>query len=92
MKSESIIKDLNINYLRDLGTMPRKYYLLNDRIDYTQKILKQKLHKKKDKKKVDDLIDMFMEASSMESNEQFVAGFVFATQLMAEVFSYKVTL
>ena len=49
MQSAETIKDLGINYMQGLGTMPRKYYLLNDRIDIIQKQLKQKLRNKKDK-------------------------------------------
>lgn len=56
MQSAETIKDLGINYMQGLGTMPRKYYLLNGRIDIIQKQLKQKLRNKKDKKKVDELI------------------------------------
>lgn len=92
MQSASIIKDLNINYLRGLGTMPRRYYLLNDRIDTTQKLLKRKLYNKNDREKFDKLIDMLMETNRFENEEQFITGFVLATQIMAEVFSYKVTL
>ena len=33
MQSVETIKDLGINYMQGLGTMPKKYYLLNDRID-----------------------------------------------------------
>ena len=92
MQTASLINDLNINYMRGLGNMPRRYYLLNDRIDATQKTLKQKMRNKKDKKKIDTLMDMIMEANKYENEDQFIAGFVLATQLMAEAFSYKVTL
>ena len=81
MQSAKIIKDLGINYMQGLGTMPRKYYLLNERIDTIQKELKYKLNKEKDKKKIDTLIETMMETTSMENDEQFVSGFVLATRI-----------
>ena len=90
MQSAETIKDLGINYMQGLGTMPRKYYLLNDRIDIIQKQLKQKLRNKKDKKKLDKLVDMLMETNSMECDEQFISGFVLATRIMAEVLTHKI--
>jgi hypothetical protein len=90
MKSAETIKDLNLNYVEGPITMPRKYFLLNERIDALQKQLKQKMHNKKDKKKIDKLVDMLMETSSMESDEYFVSGFVLATRIMSEVLNYKV--
>ena len=69
--------------------MPKKYYLLNDRIDIIQKQLKQKLRNKKDKKKVDELINTIMKTSTFESDAQFVSGFILATQIMAEALTYK---
>ena len=75
--------------MQGLGTMPKKYYLLNDRIDIIQKQLKQKLRSKKDKKKVDELINTIMKTSTFESDEQFVSGFILATQIMAESLTYK---
>lgn len=89
MQSVETIKDLGINYMQGLGTMPKKYYLLNDRIDIIQKQLKQKLRNKKDKKKVDELINTIMKTSTFESDEQFVSGFILATQIMAEALTYK---
>lgn len=89
MQSAETIKDLGINYMQGLGTMPKKYYLLNDRIDIIQKQLKQKLRNKKDKKKVDELINTIMKTSTFESDEQFVSGFILATQIMAEALTYK---
>lgn len=90
MQSAEIIKDLNLNYVEGPYTMPRKYFLLNERIEVFQKQLKQRLHNKKDKKKVDKLVDMLMETSSMENDAQFVSGFVLATRIMSEVLNYKV--
>lgn len=89
MQSAKIIKDLGINYMQGLGTMPRKYYLLNERIDTIQKELKYKLNKEKDKKKIDTLIETMMETTSMENDEQFVSGFVLATRIIAEAFTYE---
>ena len=89
MQSVETIKDLGINYMQGLGTMPKKYYLLNDRIDIIQKQLKQKLRNKKDKKKVDELINTIMKTSTFESDEQFVSGFILATQIMAEALTHK---
>ena len=89
MQSAKIIKDLGINYMQGLGTMPRKYYLLNERIDTIQKELKYKLNKEKDKKKIDTLIETMMETTSMENDEQFVSGFVLATRIMAEALTYE---
>lgn len=89
MQSAETIKDLGINYMQGLGTMPRKYYLLNDRIDIIQKQLKQNLRNKKDKKKVDELINTIMKTSAFESDEQFVSGFILATHIMAEALTYK---
>lgn len=90
MQTSEIIKDLSINYMQGLGTMPRKYYLLNERIDTIQRELKYKLNKEKDKKKLDTLIETMMETTSMENDEQFVSGFVLATRIMAEVLNYKI--
>ena len=89
MQSAEIIKDLGLNYAEGPSTMPRKYYALNNRIDVLQNELKQKLHNKKDKKKIDKLIDMVMETGIMECDEQFVCGFVLATRIMSEAFTYK---
>ena len=90
MQTAEIIKDLSINYMQGLGTMPRKYYLLNERIDTIQRELKYKLNKEKDKKKLDKLIETMMETTSMENDDQFVSGFVLATRIMAEVLTYKI--
>lgn len=89
MQSAETIKDLGINYMQGLGTMPRRYYLLNGRIDTMQKELKHKLKNKKDKKKVDRLLETMMETASMENDEQFVSGFVLATHIMAEALTHK---
>lgn len=90
MKSAETIKDLNLNYVQGPMTMPRKYFILNDKIEELQKQLKKKLHNKKDKKKIDKLLDMLMETNSMECDEHFVSGFVLATRIMSEVLNYKI--
>lgn len=89
MQTAEIIKDLGINYLHETGTMPRKYYLLNNQIDIMQKELRLKLNNKRDKKKFDKLIDTLMEVGTFESDGQFVSGFVLATHIMAEALTYK---
>lgn len=89
MKSAETIKDLGINYLRESVAMPRKYYLLNNKIDIMQKELRQNLNNKRDKKKFDKLIDALMEVGTFESDGQFVSGFVLATHIMAEALTYK---
>lgn len=89
MNSAETIKDLGINYLRESVTMPRKYYLLNNKIDIMQKELRQKLNNNRDKKKFDKLIDALMEVGTFESDGQFVSGFVLATHIMAEALTYK---
>ena len=89
MQSAEIIKDLGTNYLRGTSTMPRKYYLLNNKIDIMQKELRQNLNNKRDKKKFDKLIDALMEVGTFESDGQFVSGFVLATHIMAEALTYK---
>lgn len=90
MQTAETIKDLSLNYVEGPITMPRKYYLLNERIDTIQRELKYKLNKEKDKKKLDSLIETMMETTSMENDEQFVSGFVLATRIMAEVLTYKI--
>ena len=87
--SAEIIKDINTNYVDGPSTMPRKYFLLNDRIEVLHTQLRQKLKSKKDKKKLDKLVDMLSQTSSMECDEQFVSGFVLATRIMSEVLNYK---
>lgn len=87
--STEIIKDLCTNYVSGCGEMPRKYHLLNDRIDKMQEELKHKLKNKKDKKKLDKLLDTFIETNTMECDENFADGFALATQIMAEAFTHK---
>lgn len=87
--SAETIKDLGTNYVSGSSEMPRKYHLLNDRIDKMQEELKHKLKKNKDKKKLDKLLDTFLEASVIECDENFADGFALATILLAEAFTRK---
>lgn len=90
MQTAETIKDLSLNYIEGPITMPRKYFLLNEQIGLVHNQLKQRLHNKKDKKKLDKLVDMLMETNSMECDEQFISGFVLATRIMAEVLTHKI--
>lgn len=87
--SAEIIKDIGTNYVSGCGEMPRKYHLLNDKIDKMQEELKHKLKNNKDKKKLDKLLDTFLETCSIECDENFADGFALATQIMAESFTRK---
>lgn len=88
MKSTEMIKDLFINYVDGVEEMPRKYQILNDKIDTSTKYLERKLNKK-DRKKLLKLCDDFFEVNGIECEESFVCGFAFATQLLSSAFSYK---
>lgn len=90
MQTAETIKDLSLNYVEGPITMPRRYFLLNEQIGLVQNQLKQRLHNKKDKKKLDKLVDMLMETNNMECDEQFTSGFVLATRIMAEVLTHKI--
>ena len=90
MQTAETIKDLSLNYVEGPITMPRKYFILNEQIGLLQNQLKQRLHNKKDKKKLDKLVDMLMETNNMECDEQFVSGFVLATRIISEVLTYKI--
>lgn len=67
MQSSETIKDLCINYVSGCGELPRRYYLLNDKIDIMQKELKSKLSKK-DTKKLDKLCDTFLDINIMQTS------------------------
>lgn len=87
MLSKELIRDLYNNYVES-GEMPRKCYLLNDRIDKTITELKRKM-KKRNKKKLDLLCEDHIELNLIETEEAFIRGFSFATQLLSEAFSQK---
>lgn len=87
MQSNELIKDLYNNYVTS-NEMPRKCYLLNDRIDKTLTELKKKMNKKT-KKKLDLLCEDHLELNLIESEEAFIQGFSLATKLLSEVFNQK---
>ena len=87
MKSAEVIKDLYINYVGH-GAMPRRYYLLNNRIDKNITELKKIMYKK-NKKKLDKLCDDFTQMNIIECDESFIDGFSFAVQLLSEAFNRK---
>lgn len=87
MQSNEIIKDLYINYVSG-SQLPRKYYLLFERVETTTKQLKRIMNKK-NKKKLEKLCDDYEEIISIESDEAFVDGFSFAVQLLTEAFNRK---
>ena len=72
----------------DSNEMPRKYYLLNDRIDKTLNELKKKMNNRT-KKKLDLLCEDHLELILIESEEAFIQGFSLATQLLSEAFNQK---
>ena len=85
--SDEIIRNLYINFVGP-GDMPRKCYLLNDRIDTNKKDLLHRLHKK-DKKKFEQICKDYEETNLLECEEAFIRGFSFATQLLGEAYSNK---
>lgn len=87
MQSNELIRDLYNNYVES-NEMPRKCYLLNDRIDKTITELKRKMNKKT-KKKLDLLCEDQLDLSLIESEEAFIQGFSLATQLLSEAFNQK---
>ena len=87
MQSKELIRDLYNNYV-DSNEMPRKYYLLNDRIDKTLNELKKKMNNRT-KKKLDLLCEDHLELILIESEEAFTQGFSLATQLLSEAFNQK---
>ena len=87
MQSKELIRDLYNNYVES-SEMTRKCYLLNDRIDKTLNELKRKMNKKT-KKKLDLLCEDHLELNLIESEEAFIQGFSFATQLLSEAFNQK---
>jgi len=87
MQSKELIRDLYNNYV-DSNEMPRKYYLLNDRIDKTLNELKKKMNNRT-KKKLDLLCEDHLELILIESEEAFIQGFSLATQLLSEAFNQK---
>ena len=82
--NNEIIRDLYINFVGP-GDMPRKGYLLNDRIDTNKKDLLHRLHKK-DKKKFEQICKDYEETNLLECEEAFIRGFSFAVQLMSEAY------
>lgn len=87
---QEMIKDLYINYIDGYGTMPRKCYLLNERLDTNIKELKKRLRNKKDKKRLEKICNDYEEINTIECDESFACGFSFAVQLLSEAFSRKV--
>lgn len=65
MQSKELIRDLYNNYV-ETNEMPRKCYLLNDRIDKTLNELKKKMNKRT-RKKLDLLCEEHLELNLIES-------------------------
>ena len=84
---DEIIRKLYINFVGN-GEMPRKSYLLNDRIDNTEKELKKRLHKNS-KKLFEQMCKDYQELNLMETEEAFINGFSFAVKLLSEAYARK---
>lgn len=84
---QKVIRDLYNNYVES-NEIPRKCYLLNDRIDKTLNELK-KMMNNRTKKKLDLLCEDHLELILIESEEAFIQGFSLATQLLSEAFNQK---
>ena len=87
MQSNELIRDLYNNFVES-KEMPRKCYILNDRIDKTLNEIKRKMNKRT-KKKLDLLCEDHLELNLIESEEAFIQGFSLATQLLSQAFNQK---
>ena len=82
--SKNIIRELFYNFVES-SELPRKYYLLTERVDDTTKKLNKSLNKK-NKKKLERLCNDYEEILAFEVENAFGDGFSLAVQLMSEAF------
>ena len=84
---EGIIQDLYVNFV-GTSEYPRRYHLLNGRIDEVTRELNNKMNPKL-KKKLKRLCDDYEEVYSIGTEEAFISGFSFAIHLMTEAYAHK---
>ena len=84
---DSLIKSIYVNFVGS-NEYPRKYHLLNDRIDTITKELNIKM-KPELKSKLKILCDDYEEVYNIGTEEAFTTGFSFAIQLLSEAYAHK---